>query len=59
MSVFVLIVVIVNSYGLGIQQQGIFDTMAECFDAREEIVESLGRPIQNYQAVCVHFVEEE
>ena len=30
-----------------------FSTMDECFLAREQLVEDLGRPIVNYQAVCV------
>ena len=30
-----------------------FNTMDECFDAREQLVEDIGRPIVNYQAVCI------
>ena len=30
-----------------------FSTMDECLLAREQLVEDLGRPIVNYQAVCV------
>ena len=30
-----------------------FDRMDECFKAREDTVKMLGRPIHNYQAVCV------
>lgn len=30
-----------------------FSTMDECFDAREQLVEDIGRPIVNYQAVCI------
>ena len=34
-----------------------YNDMYECFDARERLVEVIGRPIVNYQAVCV--IEEE
>jgi len=30
-----------------------YDTMEECFHERDVLVEALGRPIVNYQAVCV------
>ena len=30
-----------------------FSTMDECFLAREQLVREIGRPIVNYQAVCV------
>lgn len=32
---------------------GIHGSMAECFDAREKLVEELGRPIIDYQVICV------
>ena len=44
--------------GIGVTQEGVFDTMNVCFDAREQLVEQLGRPIVNYQAVCVHWVDD-
>jgi hypothetical protein len=31
--------------------------MDECFDARDRLVEVIGRPIVNYQAICV--IQEE
>lgn len=33
------------------------DSMTACFDAREKIIEEKGRPIINYQAVCVAKME--
>lgn len=30
-----------------------FPTMDECFSHRDEIIEVIGRPIINYQVVCV------
>jgi hypothetical protein len=32
---------------------GEYATMNECFDKREIFIEEKGRPIYNYQAVCV------
>jgi len=37
---------------------GTYDTMEACFDAREKLIEVVGRPIVNYQAVCVIKDEE-
>jgi len=30
-----------------------YATMDQCFDRRDQIVESIGRPIVNYQVVCI------
>jgi hypothetical protein len=27
--------------------------MPECFDAREKLIETVGKPIINYQAICI------
>lgn len=32
-----------------------FETLSECFEGRELLVESVGRPIVNYQAICVNW----
>lgn len=37
---------------------GEYNTMEQCFDAREKLIEVVGRPIVNYQAVCVIKDEE-
>lgn len=31
----------------------VFESMDECFKAREAVVEKIGKPIINYQVVCV------
>jgi hypothetical protein len=38
---------------------GEYDSMEGCFDAREHLIEAAGRPIINYQAVCVAKASEE
>ena len=32
--------------------------MVECFDAREQLVQKVGKPIINYQAICVAYDKE-
>ena len=32
-----------------------YSSMVECFDAREQLVERVGKPIINYQAICVPY----
>lgn len=34
-------------------------TQTECFEARELAVERIGRPIKNYQAVCIQVDDEQ
>ena len=50
---YVLFVIALNAGGHTVDRIGDFDSMDLCFDKRDEIVEELGRPIVNYQAVCV------
>lgn len=38
---------------------GEYDTMENCFNARETLIEVVGRPIINYQVVCVAKVPDE
>lgn len=37
---------------------GTYNNMDECFTAREIVVENIGRPIFNYQAICVQHIKE-
>lgn len=36
-------------------EQGRYTSMQECFDARDQIVERVGKPIVNYQVICVAY----
>jgi hypothetical protein len=36
-------------------EMGRYDSMNECFLEREQIVERVGKPIVNYQLVCVAY----
>lgn len=44
--------------GLHVQVEGVFKEMNDCFVEREILVEELGRPIMNYQAICVVRTQE-
>lgn len=35
-----------------------YNTMDACFEEREQIIETVGRPIINYQAICIAKVED-
>ena len=32
-----------------------YESMRECFDAREQLIERVGKPIINYQVICVAY----
>lgn len=51
--VYELILIIASLQGHQSVSMGIYDTMDECFNSREAIVKIIGRPIINYQAVCL------
>lgn len=54
---FILIAIILNLNGLHTDHSsykvGEFDKMVDCLEARDDLVTLVGRPIVNYQAVCV------
>ncbi len=50
---FILVLIMVLSTGeISTSEVNRFETMNDCFAARDVVVERLGRPI-NYQSVCV------
>jgi hypothetical protein len=56
---WVLVWIALNHHPLHtVSEQGRYDTMRECFDVREQIVDSVGKPIVNYQVVCVPYDRE-
>lgn len=54
---WVLIYIALTGTRVDANKMAAFNTMDECFDAREQLVEAIGRPIVNYQAVCI--IEED
>lgn len=52
---FVLILIVLTQNGdILAKNVGEFPLMNQCFDERELLVERIGRPIVNYQAICIH-----
>jgi len=53
---WVLVLVALSHHGHPIAtEEGRYETMAECFEAREKLVEQEGKPIVDYQAVCISY----
>jgi len=50
---FILVLLLATNNQVESYDIAIFDKMDECFHAREKIVEMTGRPVINYQAICV------
>ncbi len=52
MTYILLLISLVNgNFELTTVQQ--FDKMDDCFGGREVLIKSIGRPIVNYQVICV------
>lgn len=51
---YLLVVVMLNGLIPQAATDGELTSMAECFDKREEYIEAFGRPIKNYQIVCIN-----
>lgn len=52
-----VLIVFLNSHPTLIEI-GRYDRMDVCFENREELVEKIGRPIRNYQTICIQTVAE-
>lgn len=52
-TLWVLAIIINGINGLEISSGKTFKTMDSCFETRDMLVEKMGRPIVNYQVVCV------
>lgn len=50
---WVLIFIALGDSGYATNYYGHYQTMEDCMAAREALIEDVGRPIINYQAVCV------
>lgn len=50
---WILVYIALTGDRVDVNKMAAFNTMDECFDAREKFVEVIGRPIVNYQAVCI------
>lgn len=50
---YILFLIEITTNGVDISNHGSFDEINLCFDKRELLVEEKGRPIVNYQALCI------
>ena len=50
---WILIYIVLTADFAKLAQYETYDTMPECFDAREKLVETVGKPIINYQIICI------
>jgi len=50
---WILVYIALTGERVDVNKMAAFNSMDECFDAREQFVEVIGRPIVNYQAVCI------
>jgi len=51
--IYILFLIQVSGTQFSAQPVEVFETMDECFTARNILVQQIGRPIVNYQAICV------
>jgi len=51
--IYILFLIQLSGTQFATQQIANFGTMDECFDARELLVQEIGRPVVNYQAICI------
>ena len=49
---WILFVILMDAQGYEVILDSMHTTMESCFEQRERVVEYLGEPIVNYQAVC-------
>jgi len=52
------IIVLMSPHESAIKASEPYSSMDACFNARDEIIEEVGRPIINYQVICVPYLED-
>ena len=55
---WILVVIALTSDDVMLAEGGEFEQMTACFEKREEIIERVGRPLVNYQVICIPKSEE-
>ena len=50
---WVLVFIVLTTDEVMLAEVGTYDSMDACFNDRDMVIEKVGRPIINYQAVCV------
>jgi len=57
MNIWILVTLISTGGHVSISEQATYKDMSSCFEEREKVIRDLGRPVVNYQAICVNHVE--
>lgn len=50
---WILVYIVLTTDFAKLETYETYDTMPECFDAREQLVDTVGKPIINYQVICI------
>lgn len=53
MEFYILVLITALTNNIKTEVMSIDPTMAECFEERDKLIEIYGRPIIDYQAVCI------
>ena len=57
MNIWILVTLISTGGHVSISEQATYKDMRSCFEERDKVIRYLGRPVVNYQAICVNQVE--
>ena len=58
MDFHVLVFISLFKFNISAEPLGVYEKLDRCFEEREKVVESIGRPIVNYQALCIRWRED-
>ena len=56
MNIWILVTLISTGGHVSISEQATYKDMSSCFEERDKVIRYLGRPVVNYQAICVTHV---
>ena len=58
MNIWILVTLISTGGHVSISEQVAYKDLSSCFEEREKVILDMGRPVVNYQAICVNQVED-
>jgi hypothetical protein len=56
MNIWILVTLISTGGHVSISEQATYKDMSSCFEERDKVILDLGRPVVNYQSICVTHV---
>ena len=51
---WMLFLIVLGDSQYAVRVMNVFSSMDDCLQQRETLVEEIGRPIIDYQAICIH-----